>query len=459
VLWISHILVRHRDVPAGVISFELPEWASAPPPPERTREAAFVLAQELADRASAEPERFGDVARESSEDVATREAGGSLGGYGAFRLSAWPKVLDAIAALEPGQVSRVVETQFGFHVFQRHAPPPAAQVSGARIIIGHDDAPWLGRHLARGSVPRRSRLEAMSLANRIYERVRVSPSEFSRFVDEYSEHRDAPRAGDFGEWSTREPTPFRRAVEIVSQLDIGDVAPPEDSLFGYQIIQRTANRPRSTYRMNSISVPFDATVPDAHPQARVNARRTASSIADTLQSEPSRFEEFQRQFCCSDVETWVEGRGHPLIEQALARLAPGEIGRELVEEGEAFRVIQRLEPQAIPPLDIQFELPVPERANIEYLVAQAGWLMQLDEARQEAERVLSLDGERARRFGSLHDISGRMQAAGSKEGRAAVYHELQRQLEQLLGPEAYGRYVDIVERQLREKLIGDSAPF
>lgn len=460
VLWLEHILIRHRDVPAGVISFELPDWTSAPQAPERTREAAFALAEELAKRAAAGPERFGDLARESSEDVATREAGGSLGGYGAFQLSAWPQVLDALATLGPEQVSRVVETPFGFHVFRRRAPPPEARVSAARIIIGHDDAPWLQKHLARSSVPARARLDALAIANQLYETARANPGEFSRLVHEYSEHQDAVRAGDFGEWSTRERTPFRRAVEISSQLQVGEVAPPVDSLFGYQVIQRTPNRPRATYRMNSITVGFDTAQPDAHPQSRVSAGRMARVIADTLQSKPFRFGEFQRQFCCTATETWVEGRESAPVEQALARLAVGEIGREPVQTAASFRIIQRLEPEPSPPATFQLELPAPERADVEYLVVHGGWLMVLDSARQEAERALHLDAERASRFTALHEIDEPMNAAADSDlKRVELYNNLQRQVSQLLGPEEYGRYVEIIERHFREKLVGDSAFF
>src|SRR4051812_39173037 len=36
-LWMSHVLVRHRDVPPGVLSFQMGDWNAAPKAPERTR--------------------------------------------------------------------------------------------------------------------------------------------------------------------------------------------------------------------------------------------------------------------------------------------------------------------------------------------------------------------------------------------------------------------------------------
>jgi hypothetical protein len=453
-VWPSHILIRHRDVPAGLIAFEPPEWTSAPPAPSRTREAAFELARTLAERVAADPDGFETLARESSEDGATREEGGSLGTYDAFRLIAWPQVLDALAAIEPGQTSRVVETQFGFHVFKRRPPPPDVRVSGARIIIGHDDAPWLERHLARSVVPRRSRAEALALANSIYSRARANPGAFSGLVAEFSEHRDALRGGDFGEWSAQEPSSFRQAIGILGRLEIGEVAPPVDSFFGYQIIQRTKNRARAVYSMKAVRVFYDSLAHDAEPSSRANALHTASRIVETVVAEPSRFGEFQEQLCCVATQTWVEGRENPRIERALAGLRPGEIARDAIEDGRSFWIVQRLEAQEPLPLALSFELPAPERADVEYVVAHAMWMTEFERAWRSAERMLQLKEPDAQRFRALHAIEPRMKAARSEDERVEIYRELQGQLRELLGPSTYERYSDAIEGSFREVLLG-----
>lgn len=238
-IWPAHILVRHREVAPGLVSFSLPLWQAAPPPPERTRREALELAERLAEQARAQPEQFAALARQHSEDIATRHAGGALGGVNAFKLSDWPEVLDALAALKPGGVSTVVETGYGFHVLSLRPPPEARRVGGARIVIGYDDAPWLHRYLARRPIPPRSHAAAAALAEQVYREARAAPGEFARLVAAYSEHREAEHGGDFGRWSTLEPTPFPDAVEVLQGLEPGEVAPPIDSLFGFQIIQRT----------------------------------------------------------------------------------------------------------------------------------------------------------------------------------------------------------------------------
>ncbi|MDB4884694.1 MAG: PpiC-type peptidyl-prolyl cis-trans isomerase [Gemmatimonadetes bacterium] len=67
-------------------------------------------------RAAVTPANFADVARKNSEDN-TKDRGGDLG---VFPRGAMVKPFaDAVAALKPGEISPVIETQFGFHIIQR----------------------------------------------------------------------------------------------------------------------------------------------------------------------------------------------------------------------------------------------------------------------------------------------------------------------------------------------------
>ena len=60
---------------------------------------------------------FSALARESSEDVGTRERGGDLGTFS--RQSHARAFDDAAFALKPGRISEVVQTDFGFHVIKK----------------------------------------------------------------------------------------------------------------------------------------------------------------------------------------------------------------------------------------------------------------------------------------------------------------------------------------------------
>ncbi len=76
-----------------------------------TREAAQkVLAQ-----ARRSPERFAELAKQHSQDPGSAAVGGDLGMNAKGSLAS-PKLEEAIFRLRPGELSEVVETEFGFHV-------------------------------------------------------------------------------------------------------------------------------------------------------------------------------------------------------------------------------------------------------------------------------------------------------------------------------------------------------
>lgn len=357
VLWLSHILVRHRETEEAQVSFNMAGWVSTQPHSTRTRREALELAARLAQRARAEG-NFEALAGEFSEDPATAVRGGSLGGVVARGLMAWPQVLDAIATLQPGGVSDVVATEYGYHVLYRRAPVPDLIVSGSHIVIAHADAPWI-QTAARGELPARSREDAFALARSIYERARDRPAEFFNLVQEYSEHRDAVRGGDFGTWSTREPCDYPREIETLSQLEVGETAEPIDTLFGVQVIRRTGNRPRQRYAAAQLQFPYDSEQPDDHPMSKLAVYKAASQVIEELHEDPSRFEELQRRWCCVGIWDIMEGRELPELEATLAALAPGQIASQPVPYGTMQYLIPKrvnleLLPQGVP---TRYELP------------------------------------------------------------------------------------------------------
>ncbi len=70
---------------------------------------------------------FADLAKEKSLDVVSRENGGDLGFFPAGIMT--PEFEKAAFALEPNEISDVVQTPFGFHIIQVLEVDPARELS------------------------------------------------------------------------------------------------------------------------------------------------------------------------------------------------------------------------------------------------------------------------------------------------------------------------------------------
>ena len=101
----SHILVAYQGA------------TRASPKITRTKQEAAAEAAKLAALAKAPGADFEALAREHSDDLGSGRNGGRLGTFA--REGMTRKFSDAAFALTVGQVSDVVETEFGFHVIKR----------------------------------------------------------------------------------------------------------------------------------------------------------------------------------------------------------------------------------------------------------------------------------------------------------------------------------------------------
>ncbi|HYQ01537.1 MAG TPA: peptidylprolyl isomerase [Polyangiaceae bacterium] len=404
VLWISQIVIRHRDVRTDV-SFSPAYWTSTVRP-QRSRAEALALAEHVAELAAHEPARFAELARQYSDDPPSRDEGGALGGYAATQLTPWAHVLDALAALKSGQTSRVIETRYGFHVFYRAEPPPEEERSGVHIVIGHDDAAWLAM-CARRPRPARSREEALALANDIYRQAEAHPERFSKLVRRYSEHRDAIADGDFGAWSTRERNGFPLRAKRLAELTVEQVGKPVETQLGFEIIQRTMPRARSQYRAAIHLIPIarvDGDAPkDPTPAQRDEALSKAKTVAERLSKNAGSFDSLE-----TSVEQWAEGRANPELTLAIAHLRPGEVTRDPVDTEFGYVFAKRLEPEPMAIERFTAELPTPDAAGLDRFLGA----LELRDARDFLRtfavgfaRERSLDASLSKRLIAAQDLN------------------------------------------------------
>lgn len=448
---LSHILIRHEGVQEGIVSFQLGDWTPSPSPPARTREQAHSLAKQIADGLQKNPGNFAAVARELSEDIATRELGGALGSRNAAEFLKTPEVLDAVAALRPDEVSRVVETQYGFHILQVKPPLDEQTLSGARILIAHDQAPWLRVFLARRALPARSREEAFRLAQSLYERAKGGEP-LDKLAREYSDHREAVRGGDFGAWSTREATPIPREMEILAALDVGEIHSPIDTPFGVAVLQRVANRPRQSFGMTTVQQNFDSRATAADATSREWVLKNVRGLSDEIAKDPSKFAEFQKAYCCAREEHWVEGRGEAEAEAVLAGLRVGQISREPVALAAAFGIVKRVEPHPVRAPEFSFTLPAPEKPDIPYLVSSGLLRVLLRGFATESAQALGLDPSSASQFIAL--LEGLVSAEEVEPPEAeAQFAQLQDKVQSLLGAARYQRYLDLLNAHVEKQML------
>src|SRR6187402_2689871 len=72
VLWVSHIVIRHREARSFDPCFSFADWHSDRVQPTRSRQEALAIAKKIAEEAEGTPEHFAELAARYSEDVGTQ---------------------------------------------------------------------------------------------------------------------------------------------------------------------------------------------------------------------------------------------------------------------------------------------------------------------------------------------------------------------------------------------------
>ena len=140
----SHILVKaDKDAPAA------------------DKQKAKARAQELLEEVRKNPKSFAELARKNSQDTGSAEKGGDLDFFG--RGAMVKPFEDAAFAMKEGEISNVIESDFGYHVIQLTA------------MRGGDKKPFeelraqIEGEVRKGMAQRRYAEEAEKFTNTVYE--------------------------------------------------------------------------------------------------------------------------------------------------------------------------------------------------------------------------------------------------------------------------------------------------
>jgi hypothetical protein len=447
VLWVSHILIRHEGV-SDTAPLDAFNWRPLGAAPKRSEAAALELARSLERELLQRPGEFARLARERSEDPITRESGGSLGGVRASALKRFPEVLDALAALKPGQASRPVKTRFGVHLFALRPPPPNEAVAARRIVIGYEEAGALAAIRRQDRpLPERSRAQALELANETALLLRRDRARFAELLAARSDASDVDAGGDIGLYTTHEAAPLAREREPLAGLEVGQVSDPVDSAWGFQIFERTSGAPRRELAAAAIQIPYldqsEGNVPRAEALAR--AKRVAAELA----RDPGRFPALQREICCREILEWTEGRRPRSLTEGVAEIPVGTIGRTPIEVEHVFLIAKRLDPASLKQVPVSFTLPNPRAPNVLQMArtAQGPAVQKLVlRAGDTAARKLELDAGRAETFASSHqELAAMFVGPVIEEEREARLRTHLERLRALLSEQEYATYMATVE--------------
>jgi hypothetical protein len=441
VLWVSHIVVMHRASMPSASRLRPPHWVPDTIP-SRSPEEAYRIACGVKARAQAHPEQFAELAREVSDDVVTRDLGGSLGGARASELPA--PFLDALALLQPGQVSEVIQTALGFHVLLKRAPPAPEDVRGVRLVVRYDST-------AGEDPSARRRDEALELAKSFAERAR-SGADFQSLVSQHSEDRDRARLGDMGVWSTLDPSYDSTVTEALARLRAGEVSNPLDTQWGFQVVQRLPLIPRAEFGMRSLRIEYAR----GNAESERAAADTAQKVAAAVRADPGLFESYQARYCCRRPERWTDGHGDPDLTSALERLRVGEVAPEPVRLPYYYVIPQRLDPNLMrespPPTHT---LPSPDGPDMESAI-QGSSSQTLAESVGEVRMMLDAlklsSPERDVVGRSLEQFRSEVARAETPESRTSAYHRSMSLLHDGVSESTYAVITTHLERWVTTQL-------
>lgn len=186
-------------------------------PSEEEKQSAFEQAKEVLTKARA-GESFESLARNYSQ-CPSAEAGGDLGFFSRGEMV--PEFERAAFGLNPGEISDVVETMYGYHIIRCEE----RQGDQARV-----------RHILIAlSTSQADEERLVDQLNELRERI-LDGEDFTALVEEYSQDPySREKGGDLGWYPLDQlTTQFRSVVDTMS---VGNVSEPIKTSSGYHLLQ------------------------------------------------------------------------------------------------------------------------------------------------------------------------------------------------------------------------------
>jgi hypothetical protein len=308
----------------------------------------------------------------------------------------------------------------------------------------------------------RGRQEALALANAIANRARDAATPFASLVSQYSEHADRECQGDMGVWSTVAPGDKPREIETLSRLEIGEVAAPIDTIWGFQVLRRIEASIHERTAMAALRFKFGPSLPPEDPRSQPSVYTEAFKVAQDLHRRPAAFAEASAQRGNAAVESWEWGHGPPQVMLALEKLHIGEVAEQPVHTPFFFVVPMRLDPVLTAHSDpaLLYELPDrswPDLRQTFHDADSATLASRIAEfQRPEVEAAIDLsEAEKVTFRSTLEGLRRNLQRASDADARVRAYDVAIRQLAEGLPQADYSKLMGFFEQEAARIILAN----
>ena len=218
---LAHILVCYKGC------------KGAPKTVKRSKEEARKLAERLAAELKKRPSLWSDYVRRYSDDWRSKGQEGKIGVFFWDRLPVFVRSFGPeLAKLAPGEISRLVETDYGFHLF-RYLKSEA--YGALEIVITYKDSMIPVYRLSKTVT--RTKAEAARLARKVAKEARKPGTDFDALAEKYSDMWDLKGyARGFTVYKNFCVLP--QVVDALSKVPVGGIAGPVESKFGFHVFKR-----------------------------------------------------------------------------------------------------------------------------------------------------------------------------------------------------------------------------
>jgi parvulin-like peptidyl-prolyl isomerase len=305
----------------------------------RTKEEALKAVEGIRARLAGGPGLWSELVKKHSEDARSVPQDGKIGVFDWRALPVYARDAAAeLAALEPGEFSRPIASIAGVHIFRWEGTVPLGFLE---IVIGYKGSK-ISPVFARDPITR-GRAEALELAERVVLEARAAGADFDAVATKYTDMLDLEGYAR-GYVTYRGYTALPRIAEALSKIEIGEVAGPVESPYGYHVLKRVVPE----IRARQIVVVFGRAGRSGAVRTEEEARKFAEELLSQIKEGTATFHELAERH--SDHEESAARGGDlgrvplhyffPPVERAAFALKEGGI-TGVVRGSGAFKIVQR----------------------------------------------------------------------------------------------------------------------